>query len=232
MYHDSTKRLASSHLVYGRLSILAVAVLAIVFLVCGGGRVQAQADIAATYLGGNGEDWIMDMAIHPSGDIVVAGWSDSSPFPLGVENEHENQGSFDGFVMRLDSHLTQLVSVFFFVGNDDDRATTLEIAPDGTVVVGGLTSSEDFCVTDDAFDVSLGGFRDGFIAMVNTDPGVPDDERLIYSTFIGGSGEDGCVELKVDARGLVSTVGFTNSNDFPTTEGAFQEALHVAEKSV
>ena len=229
MYHDprlqATSRIVSSR----RPTRLAFALFAVcVFAPFGDGTLEAQQNfarqpaIAATYIGAGGEESIADMAIHPSGDIVVAGWSSSRELRLGDQDVHVNQGGFDAFVMRLDSELSELVSPPVFLGGiSEDRATTLAIAPDGSVVVGGFTDSFDFRVSDDAFDRTLDGFRDGFIAVVNTDPDVPKDQRIVYSTFIGGSDEDGCVELKVAADGLVSAVGFTASDDFPTTQGAF-----------
>jgi beta-propeller repeat-containing protein len=52
------------------------------------------------------------------------------------------------------------------------------------------------------------------------------DPGLVYSTFLGGSGNDQTAlpgsPIAVDGRGAVYLIGNTSSSDFPTTSGAFQ----------
>src|SRR5438874_4699129 len=50
-----------------------------------------------------------------------------------------------------------------------------------------------------------------------------DGSGVIYSTFVGGTGTlDDAVACTVDANGDLYLSGATNSNDYPTTPGAFQ----------
>jgi hypothetical protein len=53
----------------------------------------------------------------------------------------------------------------------------------------------------------------------------PKDRRIVYATRIGGSDYDEVGRIKVDREGFVYAVGFTKSQDFPTTEGALQPAF-------
>jgi hypothetical protein len=48
------------------------------------------------------------------------------------------------------------------------------------------------------------------------------DPTLVYSTYLGGHGEDAGVGIAVDGAGNAYVSGFTTSTDFPTTPGAFQ----------
>jgi hypothetical protein len=49
------------------------------------------------------------------------------------------------------------------------------------------------------------------------------DPALVYSTFLGGSGQDAANAMAIDSDGNAYIAGSTTSADFPTTPGAFQE---------
>ena len=50
----------------------------------------------------------------------------------------------------------------------------------------------------------------------------PRGSRLVYSTFVGGSGADGAHDGELDRAGNFYIDGFTDSTDYPVTPGAFQ----------
>lgn len=51
----------------------------------------------------------------------------------------------------------------------------------------------------------------------------PDGSSLVYSTYLGGIGNDQGLGIAVDLLGSVYVSGVSQSPDFPTTVGAFQE---------
>jgi hypothetical protein len=79
----------------------------------------------------------------------------------------------------------------------------------GSVFVAGYTSSAGFPTTPGAAQTQFGGTRDGVIMRLTSDGGV------VYSTFLGGSGDDLITDLSVDSDGAVYTAGTTSSSDFP-----------------
>src|SRR5207244_3352497 len=84
--------------------------------------------------------------------------------------------------------------------------------------VTGGTSSTDFPTTVGAFGTTFfGGNADGFVAKLN-----PTGSALVYSTYLGGSGDDDSGGIAVDAQGNAYVTGRTTSSNFPTTAGAFQ----------
>lgn len=87
----------------------------------------------------------------------------------------------------------------------------------GAAYVAGDTNSADFPTTPGAFQTTYEGGRHAFVTKLEAAGG-----ELLYSTFLGGSLEDGGHNIAIDASGSAYVVGFTRSFDFPTTPGAFQ----------
>jgi hypothetical protein len=69
----------------------------------------------------------------------------------------------------------------------------------------------------------LGGGRVGFqVGSYDHTRPLVIDPSVLYSTYLGGSGDDYATGLAVDAAGDAYVVGNTSSPDFPTTMGAYQ----------
>src|SRR5207302_10394882 len=83
----------------------------------------------------------------------------------------------------------------------------------GAAYVTGWTSSTDFTAGCTApctvLDGTLGGFRDDVVLKMNTA-----GTALVYSTYLGGSGDDVGVGIAVDAAGAAYVTGGTTSTDF------------------
>ena len=90
------------------------------------------------------------------------------------------------FLMVLPAAFAQIPSTLqgstLLGGSAVDRITDMAVAADGSVYVAGWTESADFPTTSGAFDRTLGGDRDAFVARLNADMTV-----LLASTYIGGS---------------------------------------------
>jgi hypothetical protein len=91
----------------------------------------------------------------------------------------------------------------------------------GSAYVTGVTDSANFPTTAGAFDTSFnGGGFDAFVTKLS-----PSGFALVYSTYLGGSGNDVGEGVAADAGGSAYVTGFTASANFPTTAGAFDTSV-------
>ena len=78
-----------------------------------------------------------------------------------------------------------------------------------------MTASTTFPgVTGSSIQSANGGGRDAFVTMIN-----PAGTTIVYSTFLGGSGDDGGFGIAVDGAGNAYITGFTTSTTFPGVTG-------------
>jgi hypothetical protein len=94
----------------------------------------------------------------------------------------------------------------------------------GVVTVIGRTNSTDYPTTPGALDTTLNGSDDVFVTRL--DPSLPAAQQLVYSTFLGGTSIDEGSGLRVDAYGVVTVAGTTQSANHPTTGGAFDTTFN------
>ncbi len=176
----------------------------------------------STYLGTQDGSFVRDMTIDGQGDVYVSmnGLSVASPYVTAGASQTTHGGNFDGFVGKISSDGTSVVWGSYLGGSDKDIVPSIRLDSTGHVLVDGSTSSTDFPVTPGAYQQTLRGSLDAFVAKF-----LPDGSDLVYATYLGGSGSDGAAGkhgLAVDAAGNAYVVGHTMSTDFPTTPGAMQ----------
>ncbi len=103
--------------------------------------------------------------------------------------------------------------------NDAGKAITVDSA--GDVYVTGTTTSIDFPVTAGAFKPAYPnpGGTAGFVTELN-----PSGSALVYSTYFGDTsgGSTTVTSIALDATDNAYLTGYTNSNNFPTTQGAYK----------
>jgi hypothetical protein len=185
--------------------------------------------IYSTYLGGNGGDGATGIAADGHGQAYVAGFTDSTNFPVTAGALQPvyggGGGNFgDAFVAKLSVDGSSLIYSTYLGGNGSDGATGIAVDGQGRAYVTGDTSSTDFPVTGSTFQPVLssnGDYSgDAFVAKLSVD-----GSSLIYSTYLGGNGSDGAAGIAVDGQGQAYVAGVTSSMDFPVTAGVFQRLL-------
>jgi hypothetical protein len=178
--------------------------------------------VYATYLGGEGEEDVLDLTADRAGNAYIPGLTSSADFPVTGHAFQRTYGGgpLDGYVTKLNPSGTSAVYSTYLGGSDLDLAGSVRVDRHGVAHVPGITGSADFPVTDGAFQAGYGGGpTDAFLVLLSRD-----GSRLEFGSYLGGSGEDGSAGSGswLDGRGNYYIPGFTNSADFPVTRGAFQ----------
>ena len=175
----------------------------------------------STFLGGSGDDYGHTVSFDPRGIVTLGGHTTSSNLPTtsGAFDTTYN-GNTDSYVSRLDLNKTgaaQLVYSTYLGGTAGDSAFWMAVDGGGIVTIVGSTESANYPTSANAYDRSANGGIDSFITRL--DP--TKTAQLLYSTFLGGSGDDNCYGLFVDGDGVLTVCGTTRSTDHPTTQGAY-----------
>lgn len=173
-----------------------------------------------TYIGGNGQDDVGAAAVDGTGNYYLAGRTTSSDFPTTAGAYDRTWAGYDDFYVMKFSSTNQLIWATYVGGTYNDFVTDLVVGPDGGPYVAGYTSSGDFPNTTGAFDNTTVSLDDeGFVLHLSA------GGALVFSTFLGGSAQDGVTAIAVNGAGEVYAAGGTRSSDFPTTNGSYQQNL-------
>jgi hypothetical protein len=177
--------------------------------------------IWSTFLGGSDYDLGYGIAVDGVGDVYVTGVVTSEDFPEKAGILDTTHGGRDLLVAKLCATGDSLVYATLLGGGEDDEGKDLAVDKEGNVYVTGVTNSEDFPTTVGAFGAILSGDRDVVVAKLD-----PSGAALRYATYLGGSSSDWGNGLAVDGEGNAFVVGYTNSENFPTTTGSFDETYN------
>lgn len=181
--------------------------------------------VYSTYLGGSGNnDQGLSIAVDSAGDAYVTGFTDSLNFPTKNAFQPSLGGLLDAFVTKLNPAGSALLYSTYLGGSGDEQGKGIAIDSSGNAYVTGNTGSTNFPTSVGAFQMSLSGVGDAFVAKIN--PSVSGPASLTYSTYLGGNGSDEGFGIAVDSSGSSYVTGLTFSTNFPTTLGAFQKTLN------
>ena len=177
------------------------------------------------------------VAIDSTGNIFVTGVTPSTDFPVKsafdtLLNNNGAAGNVDIFVTKINpaaSGTASLVYSTYLGGSGNESSSGITVDSTGKIFVTGVTSSNDFPVTASAFDNLLNingetGSTDVFVAELN--PAVSGPASLVYSTYLGGGGNDSSSGIAIDSTGKIFITGETASHDFPVSSAAFDNLLN------
>ena len=172
--------------------------------------------VFSTYFGNPGEEFSPRIALDASGNVFMTGVTGGSP-PLVNPYQAANKGFYDGFVAKLAASGASVVYSTLLGGTGWDNPDGIAVDPTGRATVVGYTRSFDF-PTKNAFQPAKGStFSLEFDAFVTTL--TPAGNDLVYSTYLGGDGDDIAAGVAADAFGnayVVGGVGAGSDSDFPT----------------
>jgi uncharacterized repeat protein (TIGR01451 family) len=194
--------------------------------------------VYSTYLGGQGDDFGRGIAVDAGGNAYVTGMTASQNFPTTAGAFSDSCTSTDQngivradvFVTKLNASGSALLYSTCVGGSADDEGFGIAVDAQGNAHIAGGTSSTDFPVTNGAVQTTFGGgdisspgaFQDAFVTELNAS-----GSALVYSTYLGGCGNDQANGIALDPSGNAYITGETRSTtclsaNFPTTPGSFQ----------
>lgn len=116
----------------------------------------------STYLGGNGQDQGLGIAVDRRGGIHVAGTTDSRTFPTRNALQPRLGGAVDAFAARLSAGGGRLVTSSFLGSAKNERANAIALGADGRPILAGRTESPAF-PSSRAAQGTLAGDYDAFV---------------------------------------------------------------------
>jgi hypothetical protein len=174
--------------------------------------------VYSTYLGGSGGDQGNGISVDRSGNIYVAGITDSSDFPTAnALQSRSGSSTYDAFVTKINASGATLIYSTYLGGSGLDDGLGITVDDSGNAYVTGRTSSPNFPTTTGVVQSTCCG---AFVTKIN-----PTGSALLYSTYLGTNDGDSGNGIAVDASGNAYVIGYTQSAHFPTTTGAFQTTI-------
>ncbi|MEK7698794.1 MAG: SBBP repeat-containing protein [Planctomycetota bacterium] len=184
--------------------------------------------LASTYLGGLDSDYGYAIAIDADKNILVAGYTMSSDFPITAGAWGITYNNNDIFISKFSGDLKRLLASTVIGGSSDDYVRSMVIDSGKNIYIAGQTSSSNFPVSRDAFTAAKHGGSDVFLTKLDGNL-----THLVASTFLGGSSDDHAQSIVLGKSGIFLYVtGGTSSPDFPTTPGAYNASHQDADAFV
>jgi hypothetical protein len=164
--------------------------------------------VYSSFLGGSDHDEGHAVAADATGNLYLTGVTYSTP-----------QGDADIIIRQIAPDGSAFLFNADIGGSDNDIGNGIAVDPSGSVYVGGYSASTDFPLQN-PFQDGNAGTDNPIVLRLD-----PTGTTLIFSTYIGGSGDDFGDAIALDSQGNVYLAGGTSSPDFPTSAGAYQTQL-------
>ncbi len=170
----------------------------------------------STFLGGEGDfDYGHAITHDAAGYVYVTGQADDGfPTTSGAFDTNIDGVYNDVFVVKLTPEGDAIVFATYIGGSDWEISQSIQVDQAGEITLSGHTTSEDFPTTPGAFDDTMDGQSDTYVAKINSS-----GTELIYATLFGGIRSDFNNDMTIDQDGYAYLTG-TASEGFPTTSNA------------
>jgi len=164
-----------------------------------------------------GDDSRGEIVIAPGGQVLIASNTQSSNFPITVQNgtiQGTLGGSQDGILAKLSPNLNQLLFSTYLGGGSMDAAYAIKPGGGDTVYVAGSTFSQTTFFPNVAlgYDRSHNGQADGFILQLKTGNPPFNPPGIVALTYCGTSSYDQNFLLERDVDGQIYVFGVSMGN--------------------
>ena len=172
--------------------------------------------VFATYCGGSGTDSGTSISLDGSGNIYALGYTNSPNFPPSISAAQPTKAlGFDAYIRKLSTNGTTVLYSTFLGGNSNDAAYDIATDSAGNAYIIGETFSTNFPLMN-PLKSAYEGARDVFVTKLS-----PAGNTILFSTYLGGGGDDNGFGIAADENGNAYLTGRTASSNF-LTANAFQ----------
>ena len=179
--------------------------------------------VYATYISATGgNNFSNDIAIDAQGNAYITGKAAGAFFPATTGAYDTTQNSLDAFVIKLNAQGNALLYATYLGGTGNEEGFGIAVDTTGDIYVAGTTFSNNFPVVN-ALQTTFGGSRDAFAVKLRPAGGGASD--LLYSTYLGGAGDEEATAVAADVSGNLYLTGYATSANYPTTANAFDTSL-------
>jgi hypothetical protein len=171
-----------------------------------------------TYFGGSDYDNGNEVKTDGAGNVYLFGETNSySGIATTGAYQTSNSGSQDAFLAKFDAK-GNLKWATYYGGSDFEYGLGLAVDKTGNSFITGFTNSASGIATSGAYQSSLNGSNDAFLAKFDT------KGNLKWGTYYGGSDFDDGFAITLDNADNVYFTGITTSSSLATT-GAYQTSF-------
>ncbi|MFW9964994.1 MAG: SBBP repeat-containing protein [Candidatus Sifarchaeia archaeon] len=176
----------------------------------------------STYFGGSHGENAYAIALDGNEDVYIAGRTSSYPgstysFPLVDAFDTQSTYQSEGFITCISSTGDEVLFSSYLGGSGDDYIYDIAIGSDGDIVATGYTQGG--LPLTSPLNSTHGGGLDVFVAKIDSSGDV------VYSTYLGGRGDDEGNSIAIDDSGIVYVTGRTYSQDYPVENAFFNTYL-------
>lgn len=174
--------------------------------------------IYGTFYGGSRNEGgeTHNLAINAAGEAYLAAFTQSTNLPTTPGTVAPMAPRNQGFVAHLSADGASLVAATYITVGE---VQGVDVDATGRVLITGGTNRTGIPVTAGAHQSTLGGGRDGFLAVLESDL-----SAFAYLSYLGGGADDD-LRASVWSGSVVLGVGDVSSGDLPVTAGAYQSSL-------
>ena len=165
--------------------------------------------VFCTYFGGSADDTGFRVAVNASG-IYVAGYTSSSNFPVVNAAQTQAGGGWDAFASKFSLSGAAVLYSTYVGGTADEFGYGIAVDLNGSAYLTGWTSSTNFPVQEAVQSAYGGGASDAFVTRISAG-----GNAFLFSTFVGGAGDDEGHGVALDPKGSVLIAGRTSSAALP-----------------
>ncbi|MCP4584259.1 MAG: hypothetical protein GY839_21815 [candidate division Zixibacteria bacterium] len=162
----------------------------------------------SSYLGGINREYCNDVTLDSDENIFIIGHSTSLDYPLSTPYQDTLAG-LNIVITKLSSNGTNILYSTFLGGSGWDDGYVIKLDDDDNIYFGGKSSSPDF-PTVNAYDSTYGDDHDVVVGKLSAD-----GSELLFSTYLGDSGDEFAKDIAIDSSGKVYLTGSTKSENFP-----------------